>query len=317
MEGEKYWAISKDDYRVEELKTEDQQISFMEDQLNYFLNKNMKEEYPPTNTSEETESKEVIKTEKNFSVEKVKGVSEKHTPENQDQFLEDELQNFLNNEFKTILNETEETEEIKKPVNNDILELYNIVDDCEINISEDEILNLLQIEHRWPFRYFGDIENPRPSKPEIFGFDCPIQCLTHRGRVNFTEFYDREGKFIFDEWKKLYDLGFTFMLSDVLDLTPELRNLRRKLKDYTGRTMRANFYLTNGESQNIRSIHSWPPHDHHYSVAVKIVYGTTKWVVGDEIKEFSSGETILIPEGTTHTVVECPGKRLSLTVNLF
>jgi mannose-6-phosphate isomerase-like protein (cupin superfamily) len=318
----KVWAISKDDLRGVELETEDQQTSFMSDQLNYFLNTKMKEEYPKTIGMEETENTQVLDLDDNLSVAKSKVISEKVTESQQDEFLEEQLENFLGSELNDILKTSLSTEPTslihqERKVPPEILDMYNIVNDAEINITEEDILNFLQIEYRWPYVYYHDMESPRPNNPDVFGFDCPVQCLTHKGRVNYSEFYNKDGKFIYDEWKKLYDLGFTFMLCDVMDLTPELRDLRKKLRDYTGRTISGNFYLTNGESKNHRSNVSWPPHDHHYSVAVKVIYGSTKWIIGSDEKDFSAGETILIPSETTHTVVECTEKRLSLTVNLF
>lgn len=318
----KVWPISKDDLKEDCLETEEDQNAFMDDQLNYFLNTKMKEEYPKTSGMEKKENTEVLDLDSNLSVSSAKPISEKATEEHQQEFLEEQLQNFIDNEMKSIFDtsshstDTSSVQEVKK-VPAEILDMYNIVNDAEINITEEDILNLLQIEYRWPYVYYHDMESPRPNNPEVFGFDCPVQCLTHKGRVNYSEFYNKDGKFIYDEWKKLYDLGFTFMLADVMDLTPELRDLRKKLRDYTGRTISGNFYLTNGESKNTRSIASWPPHDHHYSVAVKVIYGSTKWIIGSDEKDFSAGETILIPSETLHTVVECTEKRLSLTVNLF
>ena len=318
----KVWSISKDDLRGDRLETEEEQNAFMDDQLNYFLNTKMKEEYPKTSGMEKKENTEVLDLDSNLSVSSAKPISEKATEEHQQEFLEEQLQNFLDTKMKSIFDtsshstDTPSVQEVKK-VPAEVLDMYNIVNDAEINTTEEDILNLLQIEYRWPYVYYHDMESPRPNNPEVFGFDCPVQCLTHKGRVNYSEFYNKDGKFIYDEWKKLYDLGFTFMLADVMDLTPELRDLRKKLRDYTGRTISGNFYLTNGESKNTRAIASWPPHDHHYSVAVKVIYGSTKWIIGSDEKDFSAGETILIPSETLHTVVECTEKRLSLTVNLF
>ena len=240
--------------------------------------------------------------------------------ETQDLFLEQQLSKFLDSDLPQLLgNEIIEEEPIApKDISEELLYLYNLVDDYEININEDDVLNLLQIENRWPFKYFVDAENPRPNRPDIYGYECPVQAIVHGGKVTFTDFYDREGRFIYDEFKKFYDLGFSFMLANVMDLTPELRGLRDKIRSYTGTRPTGNFYITNGESKNPRYTQSWKPHSHPYAVAVKIIYGTTKWVIGDQPKkDFSKGDTIFIPSETTHSVVECPGKRLSLTINLM
>ena len=244
--------------------------------------------------------------------------------ETQDLFLEQQLNKFLDNDLPELLGNLTDIQDIEeeststKNISEEVLYLYNLVDDYEINLNEDDILNFLQIENRWPFKYFVDAENPRPNRPDIYGYECPVQAIVHGGNVTFTDFYDREGRFIYDEFKKFYDLGFSFMLSNVLDLTPELRGLRDKMRNYTGTRPTGNFYITNGESKNPRYTQSWKPHSHPYSAAVKIIYGTTKWIIGDQPKkDFSKGDTIFIPNETTHAVVECPGKRLSLTINLI
>ena len=180
--------------------------------------------------------------------------------------------------------------------------------------NEENILNFLQIENRWPYLYFKDTENPRQGPSSIYGFETPIQVIVKENVVERNSFYDRTGKFIFDEWKKYYDLGFTTMISNVLDLTPELRKLRSKIFNIIGINVEGNFYLTNGG----KKVHSsWLPHKHHYNAIVKMIYGDTKWKISDDIIDYSGGDTILIPSETYHSVVECPNKRLSLTINLF
>ena len=192
--------------------------------------------------------------------------------------------------------------------------MYQIIDEFKIDIDEEDILNLLQIENRWPFKYFYDVENQQiPSLSPIYGKDTPIQVITTENNVEFSKFYDRDGAFIFDEWKKYYDLGFVTMISNVLDLTPELRNLRKKLFEITGMNLIGNFYF----SKHVSSYRSWLPHSHHYSVIVKVIYGKTKWRISDDIFEYTENDTILIPKNTDHSVVECLSDRLTLTINLF
>lgn len=165
-----------------------------------------------------------------------------------------------------------------------------------------------------PYQYFKDIENPKQGPSSIYGIETPIQVIVRENIVERNSFYDRKGKFIFDEWKKYYDLGFTTMISDVLDLTSELRNLRSKIFNIIGTNVEGNFYFTNG-GKKVQS--SWLPHKHHYNVIVKMIYGDTKWKISNDLIDHSEGNVILIPSETEHSVVECPNKRLSLTINLF
>lgn len=262
------------------------------------------------------ESSDFAKLDNKMKVDKVNGVDA--TFESHEKFLEDQLDQFLSQiksgEFTK--NSVESDNILVQHYDNEFhMDLYNIIDDHEIKITEDDILNLLKIEYRWPYKYMQDIETPRPGPASVYGFDNPVQVITHNSAVEMNAFYSRDGKFLFDEWKKYYDLGFTTMLSDVMDLTEDLRSLRDTIFKYTGRNLMANFYLTNGNENNLCQP-SWNPHEHAYPVAVKVIYGDTKWIIGTEEQQFFAGDTILIPPKTTHAVVECPNKRLSLTINL-
>ena len=285
------------DYRVPSLETEEQQKKFFEDQLKYFIENSM-------------EDKNLVKIDDKMSVKKITNISDS---EEQDSFLEKELENFLQNDVSKILDTYQQKKEVEE-VSSRILDLYQIIDEFKIDIDEEDILNLLQIENRWPFKYFYDVENQQiPSLSPIYGKDTPIQVITTENNVEFSKFYDRDGAFIFDEWKKYYDLGFVTMISNVLDLTPELRNLRKKLFEITGMNLIGNFYF----SKHVSSYRSWLPHSHHYSVIVKVIYGKTKWRISDDIFEYTENDTILIPKNTDHSVVECLSDRLTLTINLF
>jgi mannose-6-phosphate isomerase-like protein (cupin superfamily) len=256
------------------------------------------------------EDKNLVKIDDKMSVKKITNISES---EEQDSFLEKELENFLQNDVSKILDTYQQKKEVEE-VSSRILDLYQIIDEFKIDIDEEDILNLLQIENRWPFKYFYDVENQQiPSLSPIYGKDTPIQVITTENNVEFSKFYDRDGAFIFDEWKKYYDLGFVTMISNVLDLTPELRNLRKKLFEITGMNLIGNFYF----SKHVSSYRSWLPHSHHYSVIVKVIYGKTKWRISDDIFEYTENDTILIPKNTDHSVVECLSDRLTLTINLF
>jgi len=213
-----------------------------------------------------------------------------------------------------LLKNKEKQSNTKINLQDSIFEIYDLVDKFNINFYEKDILNFLQIENRWPYKYIQDIELGKQNIPAIHGYDTPIQVITQENFVERDKFYNRNGKFIFDEWKKYYDLGFTTMISDVLDLTPDLRVLRNELFKITGMQLSANFYLTKGSSNKKVS---WLPHRHHYSVVVKVLYGKTKWRIGDKFIEYCENQTLLIPAETEHTVVECESDRLTLTINLF
>jgi mannose-6-phosphate isomerase-like protein (cupin superfamily) len=282
---------------------------------------NLRHEVPPTDSRrivismniDEIGSRnmDVVNEDRNVSV---KPISVPNSEEEQKVFLEQQLQDFLSNDLSNIMNSYDKNVKEDSSDLDQILEIYNIIESSDVNLTEENIFNFLQIENRWPYQYFKDVENPRQGPSSIYGFETPIQVIVKENIVERNSFYDRTGKFIFDEWKKYYDLGFTTMISDVLDLTPELRKLRSEIFNITGINVEGNFYLTNGG----KKVHSsWLPHKHHYNVIVKMIYGDTKWKISDDTLDYSGGDVILIPPETYHSVVECPNKRLSLTINLF
>ena len=140
----------------------------------------------------------------------------------------------------------------------------------------------------------------------------PVLNVTQWRNNYWGEFYDDSGLFLFDQWKKTYDLGFTSILTDVTDLTSDLRDLEDKIRKFSGTRGNANLYLSKG-SENHRV--SFDEHMHDYDVIVKMIYGKSLWKIGNEYVEMENN-TFLIPAHTSHCVVECKGKKLSLTINL-
>ena len=277
-------------------------------------------EVPPTdsrrivismNINEAGKNMNIIKQDKNVSI---KPISIPNCEEDQKAFLEQQLENFLSADVPNIMKLYDKDVNHSSENLDQILEIYNIIESSDINLIENDILNFLQIENRWPYQYYKDVKNTNQGLSSVYGFDTPIQVIIRENIVERESFYDIKGKFIFDEWKKYYDLGFTSMISNVMDLTPELRKLRSDIFKITGINVQSNFYFTNG-GKKVQS--SWLPHKHHYNVIVKMIYGDTKWKISNDLIDHSEGDVILIPSETEHSVVECPNKRLSLTINLF
>ena len=183
----------------------------------------------------------------------------------------------------------------KKTIN----KLVSFLEDYTISITEDEILNFLKITNRWPYKSFNN--NPTVEIITEWSWNCR------------NEFYDICGKFNFTKWKQSYDNGFTTILSDVLDLTEELRNLQNQLLKISGKSTHANFYFSKG-SVNHRV--SFEHHKHDYDVLVKCIYGNCKWKIGEQYFDLKPNDVIYVPSGVNHSVVECENKKLSLTINL-
>ena len=177
--------------------------------------------------------------------------------------------------------------------------IYDIVDNHEISLTEDDIHGFLQMYMRWPLKYMSG----QPS----------VEILPEYGGNSKGNFFDHEGIFLYDRWRRCYDAGFTTILSNILDLTPQLRELSDKIFPYVGRHISGNFYFSPGTT-NKRV--SFPPHDHNYHVVVKPIYGKATWQINGEVFK-NSTRSIIIPAGASHSVNECPDKRLSLTLNIF
>ena len=167
-----------------------------------------------------------------------------------------------------------------------------IIKEHEITLDEDGILDLLQIKYRWP----------EPALEVI------NQC-----QKKSNGFFDSRGYIYYDRWKKLYDLGFTSLLSNIMDLTSELRSLDDKLYEYKGSETNANMYLSAGTTKHRAS---FDPHNHDYHVIVKQIYGTCTWIINGKSQEANPSDVLIIPAGTMHSVAENKEPRLSLTMNL-
>ena len=167
-----------------------------------------------------------------------------------------------------------------------------IIKEHEITLDEDGILDLLQIKYRWP----------EPALEVI------NQC-----QKKSDGFFDSRGYVYYERWKRLYDLGFTSLLSNIMDLTAELRSLDDKLYEYKGSETNANMYLSAGTTKHRAS---FDPHNHDYHVIVKPIYGTCTWVINGKSQEVDPSDVLIIPAGTMHSVVENKEPRLSLTLNL-
>ena len=167
-----------------------------------------------------------------------------------------------------------------------------IIKEHEITLDEDGILDLLQIKYRWP----------EPALEVI------NQC-----QKKSDGFFDSRGYVYYERWKRLYDLGFTSLLSNIMDLTAELRSLDDKLFEYKGSETNANMYLSAGTTKHRAS---FDPHNHDYHVIVKPIYGTCTWVINGKSQEVDPSDVLIIPAGTMHSVAENKEPRLSLTMNL-
>lgn len=170
--------------------------------------------------------------------------------------------------------------------------LADVIKDSPVNLTEQQVLDLLQIKFRWPVDSVETINQYQKKS---------------------TEYYDSRGFLIYERWKRLYDVGFTSILCNVLDLTQELRDLQDRLRLLRGSETNGNLYFTKG-TRHLRA--SYDLHAHDYDVVVKIIYGSSLWQIGEQRFSAEPGDILVIPQHTPHCVLENPEPRLTLTLNM-
>ena len=179
-------------------------------------------------------------------------------------------------------------------------ELMRFVQDFKVNITENDMFNLLKIKRRWPARTHTYEQ-------------ATVEVISMYGQKH-SFLNDETGYLNFDLMKDYYDKGFTILLADCFDLTEELRELEKELIAKTGiANIRGNMYFGNGKPD----IHpSFDSHSHGYNVIQKQIYGTNYWIVDEQEYQIHEQEIILIPANVMHEVYKSDGKRLALTINL-
>ena len=179
----------------------------------------------------------------------------------------------------------------------DVRKLQNKIEKFTLNISEEDVFDFIRNEKRWPLNYNSGQKS--------------IEYIDNFGRPIALGLYTSENYINFDSFIKLYNKGFTFVISSVFDLNKELRDLHDKIIDVTGVKINGNFYFSKGGQQP-----SFDSHKHPYSVIVKQIYGKGYWKVDKIYKELQPGKTLCVPAETYHQFYKVDTKKLSLTFNL-
>ena len=170
------------------------------------------------------------------------------------------------------------------------------VKNTAIYISEQQVLDFLKIKHRWPLNY----PSGQPS----------VEIISNNGDMRRVPFFDAFGYLDYDKWKHFYDLGYTTVVSNILDLNDQLRNLAFMLRDELGNDINGNFYFSKPGQKP-----SFDLHTHPYHVIVKQIYGESQWICGDKKLLLKPQETLWIPKKTPHAVLSKDNNKLSLTLN--
>lgn len=181
----------------------------------------------------------------------------------------------------------------------DLKILNKNIKNTKINISEKDVFSFLQIRKRWPMIYSSN--QPTIELIDNLGNNISGNSL----------FFDSEGYLIFNNWLKFYELGYTTIISNVLDLHQDLRKLDDYLSKNFGKRINANFYFSKGGQ-----VPSFSLHNHNYTVIVKQIYGTGHWVLENNKLILENQDTLIIPTRCNHKVYKITDKKLSLTINL-
>ena len=171
------------------------------------------------------------------------------------------------------------------------------IKDFNINLTEGDILNFLKNKKRWPIRYpWG-----QPS----------IEIINNLSINSQTGLFDVDGLLNYENFYNLYELGYTSVISSVLDLNNELRELNKYLHKKIGSIVNANFYFSKGGQTA-----SFKEHQHDYAVIVKQIYGIGYWKINRHELILEPQKSVLLPAECPHEVFKIVDKKLSLTINI-
>jgi len=174
--------------------------------------------------------------------------------------------------------------------------VQDIVSKIKIDINEIDILDALQNRKRWP---------------QYYPWGQPSVEIINNNENSTNFFFEIDGYLDYEKWKNFYNLGYTTIISNVLDLNNDLRKLDKLLIDATGLKINANLYFSQPGQ-----IPSFSKHLHNYDVIVKQIYGESSWVIDNKEFIIQKNDTCLIPKNTYHQVISKKNKKLSLTINI-
>jgi hypothetical protein len=177
--------------------------------------------------------------------------------------------------------------------------LKEIIENTNIDISEEDIFNFLKIKYRWVYKYPWGQHS--------------VEFIDLNGHNNCEDLFTISGFLNFENWLYKYNLGFSSIISNVFDLNEDLRNLDKKIYDEFGKKVNANFYINKGFNKKP----SFDHHNHEYDVIVKQIYGETEWKLNENFISMKKNNVLVIPKFTNHSVIKNNTKKLSLTINLI
>ena len=180
----------------------------------------------------------------------------------------------------------------------DLNKLSKEIENFNINLTEKDVLDFLKIKRRWPIRYPCN----QPS----------VEIINNIGNNTTKTLFDSNGYLNYENFYKLYELGYTAVISNVLDLNPALRELNSFLYKKIGTEINGNFYFSKGGQKS-----SFDEHQHEYAVIVKQIYGSGYWKINKHELILEPQKSVLLPVECPHEVFKIVDKKLSLTINII
>lgn len=169
-----------------------------------------------------------------------------------------------------------------------------------LKITEDDILEWLKMYRRFPFKsHLG-----QPS----------IEMINNLGGKELSIMMDSDGYLDFNLFKKYYDLGFAFIISDILDYNKQTREIEKTAYEMVGARIAGNFYFSHGGGEQAPSLKL---HTDAYDIFVKTVYGISHWVIGDQKIKSTDQQVHYVPPEVLHGVYSVPEPRLSLVLGCY
>jgi hypothetical protein len=183
--------------------------------------------------------------------------------------------------------------------------LHKYINDIQVNISENDVLELLKMKRRWHYR--------TPHRRAYSSLNGSVQIIDENGKTRTENMYDLEGYLIFKNTKEFYDRGFTLIITDVMDCFPEFRSIVKKSFELVGIEPKGNFYFSSAKNKKA----SLDEHKDAYPIITKNIYGETLWTIDKNNVLLDKQNAIFLHTNVPHAVLENKSKRLSCTISFY
>ncbi len=177
---------------------------------------------------------------------------------------------------------------------------HEFLSNHKINLKEWDMFDILKISKRFPYTFHTGQES--------------ICLIDNLGTKLRKELFDRYGFLDFNVFKNFYEKGFSFVISDVLDINDELKKIEEVALETFGVRICGNFYFCKGiNTQNV----SFPEHTDNYPLFIKNIYGQSVWKVNNKEYVADNQDVHFINTQSPHCVTSIKEPRLSLSLGIY